>query len=157
MSRHYRVAGVTALVAGAIAVSACTSATPSASVAAATPIEDAVEPPTPHGDHTPHFGGLVFMHGELHFEVVLDRAGAHRVYFSNATREDLPAATASSVTITVSRTGEPDEVVAARVDESGESWIGRGAPLDQEASARVDIVTATGPYWIDIPYSPSGS
>ena len=28
----------------------------------------------PHGDHNPHFGGLVLMNGDLHFEVVLARA-----------------------------------------------------------------------------------
>ena len=46
---------------------------------------------TPHGDHSAHHGGLVLMNGELHYEVVFDRDGRHRVWFSDAVREDLPA------------------------------------------------------------------
>lgn len=97
------------------------------------------------------------MHGELHFEVVLARDGTHRVYFSDATRADLPAATATSVTITVSRSAQPDEVLTANIDDSGESWMAHGQPIEQEVSARVAFLTASGSYWIDIPYSPPAS
>ena len=41
------------------------------------------------------------MDGDLHFEVVLGRSGEHRLYFSDAMREELPAATAAGVTVTV--------------------------------------------------------
>src|SRR5688572_14682438 len=57
---------------------------------------------TPHGDHTPHHGGMVLMKGELHYEVVLDPNGRHSVWFSDAVREDLPASVASKVEMTVS-------------------------------------------------------
>ncbi len=129
---------------------------PAASAPVATEVVTAAPDaaPVPHGDHNPHYGGLVFMHGELHFEVVLDRLGTHRVYFSDATRVDLPAATASSVTITVTRPGRPDETLTAGVDENGESWIAHGTALEGEVTARVAFATPTGPYWIDIPYDP---
>ena len=41
------------------------------------------------------------MNGEMHYEVVFDRAGKHRVWFSNAVREDLPASIASKVAMIV--------------------------------------------------------
>src|SRR5947209_1908347 len=52
----------------------------------------------PHGDHNPRHGGIVMMKGEnLHYEVVLDASGrSHRLFFTDATREDLPASTASA-------------------------------------------------------------
>jgi hypothetical protein len=107
----------------------------------------------PHGDHNPHFGGLVLMNGDLHFEVVLDRNGGARVYFSDATRNELPAATASEVTVTITRKSQAPEVVALHIDESGESWLGRGSPVaDPEATARVAYTSHGKPYFIDVPY-----
>ena len=58
---------------------------------------------TPHGDHSPHHGGIVMMNGETHYEVVLDKTGKHRVWFSNAVREDLPASIASGVVMVITR------------------------------------------------------
>ena len=59
---------------------------------------------TPHGDHSPHHGGMVLMNGEMHYEVVFDRGGKHRVWFSDAVREDLPASIASNVAMVVTPT-----------------------------------------------------
>jgi hypothetical protein len=95
------------------------------------------------------------MKGDLHYEVVLDPSGrGHRLYFSDAVREDLPAAYASAVTVTIRRQGEPDEVVALKIDESGESWVGAGRAVadPSKADARVSFTVAGEPYWIDIPF-----
>lgn len=93
------------------------------------------------------------MKGDLHFEVVLSRAGAHRVYFSDAARAELPAATASDVTLTLSNGEAPAETLKAEVDESGESWIATGSPLKgADVTARVAFVVDDEPYWIDVPY-----
>ena len=106
-----------------------------------------------HGDHTPHHGGMVYMKGDLHFEVVLTSSGAHRVYFSDAARADLPAATASDVSLTISRGSAPDEILRAEVDESGESWQVRGKPVaGADVTARVAFVVNDDPYWIDVPF-----
>ena len=107
----------------------------------------------PHGDHNPRHGGVVFMDGDLHFEVVLGRSGAHRLYFSDAVREELPAATASAVTVTVTpKTGQPD-AVALQIDESGESWVGRGREVvDPDAIARIAYTAHGKPYFIDVPF-----
>jgi hypothetical protein len=105
-----------------------------------------------HGDHTPHHGGTVYMKGDLHFEIVLGRDGTHRLYFSDAMRAELPAATASDVTLTFSSGEASGETLKADVDGSGESWIAKGAPpKGADVTARVSFVVNDEPYWIDVP------
>ncbi len=107
----------------------------------------------PHGDHNPRHGGLVLMNGDVHFEVVLGRNGAHQVYFSDAVRNELPAATASNVVVTTTQKGRPPETVALRIDETGESWTGRGQPIaDPAATARVAYTLSGKSYFIDVPF-----
>jgi hypothetical protein len=109
----------------------------------------------------------------MHFEVVLDRDGKHRVYFSDALRQDLPASVASSVTVTITRPGWSPETITASIDEQGEGWKADGAPVGAgDASARVAFVVKNSPmddatasaasdtkadgdsYWIDVPFMP---
>ena len=97
------------------------------------------------------------MKGDLHYEVVLDPSGRqHRLYFSDAVREDLPAAFASAAALTIRRPGEADEAIALKIDESGESWVGagRGVADPARAGARVAFTIAGEPYWIDVPFAP---
>ena len=112
----------------------------------------------PHGDHNPHHGGVVMMKGDdLHYEIVLDPAGrAYRVYFTDAVREELPASVASDVVLTIKRPSAPDERIAMRIDEAGESWVGRGQPVGDLATvtARLAFSIKNEPYWIDLPFSP---
>ena len=107
----------------------------------------------PHGDHSARYGGTVWMHGDLHFEVVLGEDGRHHVYFSDASRMELPASVASEVTITISRKeGEP-EPLSLEIDEYGESWLVSGEPVeDPEARALVRFVYEGAPYEIDVPF-----
>ncbi len=106
----------------------------------------------PHGDHHPRHGGVVLMNGDEHFEVVLGHGGDHQLFFSDAVRNELPAATASSVTVTVTRQGREPEPIALRIDGSGESWVGRGRPIDAAgATARVAYTAHGKPYFIDVP------
>ena len=108
----------------------------------------------PHGDHNPHHGGTVLMNGDLHFEVVLHRDGRYQIFFSDAARTDLPASYASAVRITVTEPSKPAETIALQIDDAGESWIGRGRPVESaRASARVEYTAQSKPYWIDIPFS----
>ena len=133
---------------------AANTVAPAASSAAAG--ESPAGAAVPHGDHTPHHGGIVMMKGEdLHYEVVLDPAGRdHRVYFSDAVREDLPASVASDVAITIKRPSESDETVAMRIDDTGESWIGSGRSVANPAAttARLAFSIRREPYWIDLPF-----
>jgi hypothetical protein len=109
----------------------------------------------PHGDHNPHHGGVVMMKGELHYEVVLDPTGhAHQLYFSDASRVDLPASVASTAALTIRRPDGPDEPIPLQIDESGESWIGSGRPVSDTAKTTVRVAFTIGnePYWIDLPF-----
>lgn len=108
---------------------------------------------TPHGDHTPHHGGVVLMNGELHYEVVFDRSGAHRVWFSNAVRDDLPASIARDVRMIVVRPGAPAEPLALEIDDSGESWAAQGRPVDGEnVMVKLSYAIRGEPHDVEIPF-----
>lgn len=94
------------------------------------------------------------MHGDLHFEVVLDVEGRHRVYLSDAVRTELPAAAVSRVSMTVLRpSGESPESLELSIDEYGESWIADGRPVEEEESVALVSLTHEGvPYEIELPF-----
>ena len=147
-------AGVAACACLAASCSRGTNATPTlAAQSAAAVAASSADGAVPHGDHNPHYGGIVLMNGDLHFEVVAGRDGECRVYFSDATRNELPAATASGVTVTISQKGQPPDTVALHIDDSGESWTGRGRPVaDRAATLRVAYESHGKPYVIDVPF-----
>ena len=109
-----------------------------------------------HGDHSPRYGGYVFMHGDLHFEVVLTAEGEHRIYFSDAMRSELPAAVAEDVRISIRRVGEAGEELEPlrpRIDEFGEAWIASSRPIDSEDSVAIVYFRFEGsPYEIEVPF-----
>jgi hypothetical protein len=122
--------------------------------------EPAAPPPAPamapHGDHQPHHGGLVMMRGELHYEVVFDPAGrAHQVFFTDATRRDLPPSIASAVALTIARANEPEEAIALSIDPAAGAWTGAGRPVlhPDATTARVAFTVNNDPYWIDLPFT----
>jgi len=94
------------------------------------------------------------MHGDLHFEVRLDPEGGHRIYLTDAVRDELPASAASEVTITVIRPGEKDkETLVLEIDEFGESWIAKGKPeIEEESRAVVALVHEGERYEIELPF-----
>ncbi len=109
-----------------------------------------------HGDHAPHHGGLVLMHGDLHFEVLLDPEGRHRVYLTDAVRAELPASAASEVTVTVLRPGAEPEILPLQIDEFGESWVAEGKPVPAtESRAVVALVHQGERYGIELPFLPA--
>jgi hypothetical protein len=110
---------------------------------------------SPHGNHDPRHGGMVFMKGDLHFEVVLSPNGTHRIFFSDAVRAELPASMASEVTVSFSNGESATETLSGEIDDSGESWVVSGSPLKgKDITARVSFVVGNEAYWIDIPYMP---
>ena len=137
------------------------------SVACSTPVEQPVTTATgtpadsqhagittPHGDHSPHHDGIVMMNGEMHYEVVFDKSGRHRVWFSDAVRQELPASIASGVVMVVTRPMGAAETLALSIDESGESWVAAGAPLDESGTMVTLRYSARGaPFEIEIPFT----
>jgi hypothetical protein len=96
---------------------------------------------------------MVLMNGELHYEVVLDRAGRHRLWFSDAVREELPASVASKVVIVVSRQDAPQETITLDIDEAGESWIASGRPvLGDEVMAKISFVARGEAFEVEAPF-----
>ncbi len=88
-----------------------------------------------HGDHNPHHNGLVLMYGEdLHYEVVLSSDGKVQLWFSDATRADLPAAVVSDVAVEIERTASKRETVDMKISDTGESWEGRAAAVKEEGT-----------------------
>lgn len=106
---------------------------------------------TPHGDHSPHHGGLVMMNGEIHYEVVFDQKGRHRVWFSDAVREDLPASIASNVVMTITPKMGAVETLALKIDDSGESWVADGTPLASGDIVKLTYSIRGEPLEIEIP------
>ncbi|MGE0812541.1 MAG: hypothetical protein AB7O28_20220 [Vicinamibacterales bacterium] len=125
-----------------------------AAPAAAAPVDPQHQGITePHGDHTPHRGGMVLMNGDVHFEVVLSREGKHRIWFTDAVRADLPASVASDVKMIITRPGKPDEVLALSIDDSGESWVANGQPVpEDDAYVKITYLMTGEPFEVEIPF-----
>ena len=106
-----------------------------------------------HGDHTPHKGGMVLMNGDTHYEVVFARDGAHRIWFTDPVRAELPASVATDVTMVISRPGEAEEVLKLAIDDSGESWIARGRPVaGNDAYVKITYAMQGEPHEVEIPF-----
>jgi hypothetical protein len=147
-----------AAAAGLVLAAACSS--PPAPAAPASSAPPAAADPQhqnvvgPHGDHSPHKGGMVLMNDDIHYEVVLARDGRHRIWFSDAVRSELPASVATGVTLTITRTGEPEEVLTLAIDDSGESWIAAGRPVTGDAYVKVAYALQGEPHEVEIPFVP---
>ena len=139
----------------AILTVACSNAPEPAPAAAPAKPSDAQHAgiTTPHGDHSPHHGGMVLMNGEVHYEVVFDRGGRHQVWFSDAVREDLPASIAKDVRMLVTRTGAAPEAISLAIDDSGESWIAKGQPVvGDDVMVKVSYSLKGDPFEVEIPF-----
>lgn len=107
-----------------------------------------------HGDHSPHKGGLVLMNGDIHYEVVFARDGAHHIWFSDPVRAELPASVAANVTMVITRPGEPEEVLKLVIDDSGESWVARGTPVTgNDAYVKITYALQGEPHEVEIPFT----
>jgi hypothetical protein len=112
----------------------------------------------PHGDHTPHHGGLVLMNGDIHYEVVLASDGRHQVWFSDALRNELPASIASAVTMEVMRPGRAVETITLAIDDAGEAWIARAQPMAGDGiMVKLRYRLQGEPYEIELPFVQSSA
>ena len=107
----------------------------------------------PHGDHTPHHGGMVLMNGDVHYEVVLGHDGRHQIWFSDAMRNELPATIASGVTLEVMRPGAASETVQMKIDDAGEAWVATARPLEGDGIVvKVRYALQGEPHEIELPF-----
>jgi hypothetical protein len=105
-------------------------------------------------DHPAKHGGVMFASGPFDLEFVLQGKGRYAVYFNTAAGEELPASTASGVTVSIKRSAGPAEAVPLRIDDAGESWLGAGSPSDAPTvSARVSYRFRGKPEEADVPFS----
>lgn len=142
------------LIASAIVTASCSAPPAAPAVTTKTPADPQHSGiTTPHGDHTPHHNGMVLMNGDFHYEVVFDRGGKHRLWFSDAVREELPASLASKVMMVVTRKNGPPETLALAIDDSGESWVAAGQPVTgEDVMVKVSYELRGTPLDIDIPF-----
>lgn len=92
------------------------------------------------------------MNADIHFEVVLDAAGKHMIYFSDEVRKELPPTVASDVAMTIRRTNAAEESLVLKPDAAGTYWLAKGKPIkDPGAVAHVTYSYKGKPYWIDVP------
>ena len=160
MKRTARGVTLAAVLTAAVAATKCggEEVAPGAITADSAPAGTAIpEGAMGHGSHDPKHGGTVLMSDAYHFEVKLDPAGKYAVYFTDMARNDLPASTASDVTIRVKRpSGEPIETIALKVDDSGEGWIGEGrAVADPKGTLATIAYSPRGggkPYSMDLEF-----
>jgi hypothetical protein len=107
----------------------------------------------PHGDHTPHHGGMVLMNGDVHYEVVLATDGHHEIWFSDAMRNELPASVASGVVMEVLRPGTPAEMIQLTIDDAGEAWVTKARPVDGDGvMVKIRYALQGEPHEIELPF-----
>ena len=154
--QRFPVLGVHLLIGLAVLAAACSQpGDPSVAEKASKPVDSQhAGITTPHGDHTPHHNGMVLMNGDFHYEVVFDRGGRHRIWFSDAVREDLPASLASNVIMVVTRKTGPPESIALAIDDSGESWVAAGQPVaGDDVMVKVSYELRGTPFEVEIPFA----
>jgi len=78
---------------GAILTNGCSKSEPAPATQSTIAPKDAQHAgiTEPHGDHSPHQGGVVLMSGDVHYEVVMRPSGKYEVWFTDAVRTELPA------------------------------------------------------------------
>lgn len=108
----------------------------------------------PHGDHDAAHGGFVLMYEDLHFEVTAVPAGGIQVYFTDAQRSELPAATVSDMAVEIERKSMPIESVTMAISAGGDFWEGASKPaVEPDAIVRVGFFYAGKPLLLDVPVS----
>lgn len=106
----------------------------------------------PHGDHDAHHGGFVMMYEDIHFEVAAPPSGGIQVYYTNAARVELPAATVSDVVVEIVQPGGATEALTMTISAGGDYWEGSSAPLvDAAAVVRVGFLYEGQPLMLDVP------
>jgi hypothetical protein len=107
-----------------------------------------------HGDHDAAHGGFVMMYEDLHFEVTALPEGGIQLYFTDAERSELPAATVSDVAVEIERKDMPVESVTMAISAGGDFWEGASKPaVETDAIVRLGFFYSGKSLLLDVPVS----
>jgi len=107
-----------------------------------------------HGNHDAQHGGFVMMYEDLHFELAAASMGGVEVYYTDALREQLPAATVSDVVVEIERTDGSTEYLDMAISSDGGFWTGASKPITSaDDIIRVGFVFQDNPLVLDVPFS----
>ena len=140
---------------GAILANGCSKSEPAPATQSTIAPKDAQHAgiTEPHGDHSPHQGGVVLMSGDVHYEVVMRPSGKYEVWFTDAVRTELPASIASNVRVQVTRPAGPTESIPLAIDDAGESWVGQGQPVSGDGvMVKVSYELKGEPSEVEMPF-----
>lgn len=105
-----------------------------------------------HGNHDPYHDGFVTMYLDLHIELVLPATGGVQLYYTDATRAELPAAVVSDVAVEIERKRGKPETVTMSISPSGDFWQGKSKVMDDaEAMIRVAFLFDGKPVLLEVP------
>jgi hypothetical protein len=105
-----------------------------------------------HGNHDPHHDGFVSMYLDLHIELVLPASGGVQLYYTDATRAELPAAVFSDVAVEIERKRAKPETVTMSISPGGDFWQGKSKVVtDAEAMIRVAFLFEGKPVILEVP------
>jgi len=107
-----------------------------------------------HGTHDAQHGGFVMMYDDIHFELAASALGIVEVYYTDAVRAQLPAATVSDVVVEVERSDGSIENLAMDISSDGGFWTGAGKPImSADDIIRIGFVFQNNPLVLDVPFS----
>ena len=109
-------------------------------------------------DPNAQFGGVVMFFPDHHAEAVLKPEGHYSLYFSDSFDQAMPASAARQASLTILRPHLKPETVALRIGDSGDDWVGSGAPVsDHNTIARIAYVIQGKPYSSEILFFPAST
>jgi hypothetical protein len=109
-------------------------------------------------DPNAQFGGVVLSLGDHHMEAVMKPEGRYSLYFSDAFDQALPASAARQASLTILRPRQKPEAVALQIGDSGDDWVGSGAPVtDRKTTVRIAYVLQGKPYSSEILFFPAST
>lgn len=132
--------GYAALLALALALTACASpVTPAAPTPTTLPAT--VTEPAAHMEHRAQHGGQLGMSENIHIEIVSERPGEYKVYLSDAAGRPLPLEGARLEVALIDTSGNELLVMPARLADDAEYFIAQGGPTDvMQLDVRVRVI-----------------
>src|SRR5579871_1887913 len=89
---------------------------------------------------TPKYQGSGVINDNLHLDMAVSQSGEYTVALSDDRGDEVPASEVSGLVVAFKQSGAPSGSVSLRINDTGESWVGRGpSVLDSNATALVAL------------------